>query len=103
MNEELSPDLSGKLVLVFLPATSPEGPETFLLEYCEWRQVGGRQFLWGRCADLPETNWAPGKETGIAWDSAVAVLLFRSREEYLETVRTAHASERKGVRKWLAG
>jgi len=97
MSDEEFPDLSGKLVALFVGAEARGD----VLEYCEWRKIAGRQFIVGRIADIPGQSWAPGREAGVAWDRVDAYYLFRDRAQYVEAAGRADKLRKSG-RGWFA-
>lgn len=76
------PDLSGKLVLLYVNDASQALTGGVLFEYPEWKRVGGRQFLQGRIPEIGDAEWVSSLQAGIAWDAVVHYVLFSSREDY---------------------
>ena len=86
------PSFSGQLVLVNLgvASTNDRGAEGWLLEYPEWKTVGGRLFLVGRLPEIFGNEWVAGREVAVAWEQVTSYVRFDSREQYQQ-----HAAKHK--------
>jgi len=81
------PDFSGCLLYcaIGVAGASEYAVSTALIEYPEWREIGGRLFLFGRVPEVSPDQWLVGRETALAWDAVSSFVVFRSRELYLES------------------
>ena len=91
-DREKLPDLTGQLVLLNLgvASTKDRGVEAWLLEYPQWRSIGGRLFLVGRMPKVFANEWIAGREVSVAWEHVSSFVTFESQEQYRE-----HASRHK--------
>ena len=95
------PDFSGFVLQLSLSNTgaSEYAVDSVLLEYPEWRHVGGRLFLVGRMPEVDATSWVAGRETGVAWENVSSYVVFRSREEYRDSAARYRPSLRERLRR----
>ncbi len=86
-NSEL-PDLSGCVVQLHLShaGDSEFAVSQLLLEYAEWSETGRRLFLVGRVPEVGPDSWIAGRQAGVAWDTVSSYVLFKSRDEYRESL-----------------
>ena len=94
--EEAYPDFSQKLVWFEL-AGAPADRGGILMEYIEFRNIGGRMFITGRMLEGDVSGWLSGVEAGVAWDAVIHYLVFKSREEYAQLSATHKPSLRERV------
>jgi hypothetical protein len=88
MLESETPDFTGCVLHCQISGAggSEYAVESVLLEFAEWRSLGGRLFLFGRTPEPGPSEWIAGRETGVAWDSVSSFVVFRTREQYLESM-----------------
>ena len=81
------PDFSGCLLYCAFSGagTSEDAFSWTLFEYPEWREIGGRLFLLGRIPEVSPDQWLVGRETAVAWSAVSSFVVFRTREQYLES------------------
>lgn len=96
--EEL-PDFTGLVLHLGLTVPCGEtGGESLLIEYSEWRRVDGKLFLAGRVAQTQFQVWIANKEILVAWETVAYCIKFRSRDEYLESVKKHQPTLRERLR-----
>jgi hypothetical protein len=76
------PDFSGKVVVFYLANAPRDSESGVVMEYVEYRRLGGRWFLTGRVPEYVDFQWASRLQTAVAWDSVIQYLIFDSREDY---------------------
>ena len=88
MSDAELPDFSGVVVQLNLGGGGVGDPAVnqCLLEFAEWRKIGERLFLVGRVPEVEATDWVAGRQAGVAWDAVSSYVLFKSRDEYRESI-----------------
>lgn len=92
MNHMSFPDLSGKIVLIYLKGRPPD--DSVLLSDASFDVQGGKVFLVGQFAEGASANdWVAGIETALAWDCIEQYFLFDSIDDYMNRVSRAYSTE----------
>ena len=91
MSETELPDFTGKLVVFYVAGSGANswGDSGVVLQYVEFRRIGGRLFIVGRMPEKVGVEWVWNLQSGIAWDAVAHYLVFDSQEDYER--RTAKA------------
>ncbi len=90
LNEFYFPDLSEKIVLIYLGSRTSE--ESVVLEDVAFQIQGDKIFMVGRIAEGTTPNdWASGVSTAIAWDRIEQYLVFDSLQEYMDRVARSYS------------
>jgi len=103
MTEEELPDLSGKLILVYVLNSGRGTEDGLLLEYAEFQRQGGRLFLKGRLPNVYGLNWIAGCHGAIAWDSVTQYIIFNSTEDYAERLKASPIPPKARLFRWWSG
>jgi hypothetical protein len=74
------PDFSGKVVVFHLGGSPPGVENGVIMEYAEFRRLGGTLFVVGRGPAWRGTEW--NIPSGVAWSAVVNYLVFPSRAEF---------------------
>jgi hypothetical protein len=74
------PDFSGKVVVLYLGGAPPSVASGVVMEYAEFRRLGGAVFLVGRGPAWLGPEW--NIPSGVAWSAVVNYLVFPSRAEF---------------------
>jgi hypothetical protein len=82
MEEENLPNFSGKIVALYLANASRGIQDGIVLEYAEFKSMGGRLFLIGRSPEIEGMEWVSHLQGAVAWDSVQHYLIFDSVDDY---------------------
>lgn len=87
------PDFKGKIVFLYISNAPRAIQDGVILEYAKFEMQGDRLFLVGRVPELDYegVNWVSNLEAAVAWDKVIHYMVFKSREDYINRVKTAPA------------
>jgi hypothetical protein len=86
------PDLSGKIVLIYLTNQCDE--HNVVLEHARFEQQGDKLFIVGVFAEGTTANdWATGIHTAVAWSNVEQYLAFDSLEDYFYRISLANENQ----------
>lgn len=89
MTELYFPDLTQKIVLVYLSNRSSE--DSVVIENPIFQVQGDKIFLVGRIAEGTTPNdWASGVATAICWESIEQYMVFDSLQDYMDRVARSY-------------
>ncbi len=89
--EEILPDFSGKVVVLYLSNdTDPQQSGSTMLDG-KFQRQGEKLFLCGMIPEgVTDSDWAAGVQMAVAWDRVVEYLVFESMDDYFDRVQRVH-------------
>ena len=92
MKDMRFPDLSGKIILIYLTNQCDE--HNVVLEQAKFQMQGDKLFIVGVFAEGTTANdWATGIPTAVAWSNVEQYLVFDSLEDYFYRISLAHENQ----------
>lgn len=72
------PDLTDKVILLYLAQVTGALTDGTVLEDCRYAKHADRLFVIGTLVRTEEDDWQAGLECGVAWDAVISYVLFPS-------------------------